>query len=64
MLYEFDILVNESENNQHKKNSGHKQYFCEAFCEALVSFFEKKLPTIDGIFTVKEDHISDKMSNI
>ena len=54
MLYEFDILVNESENIKNKKSGNHKHYFCEAFCEALVTFFEKKIPVLEAIFAARD----------
>ena len=64
MLYEFDILVNEAENSQNRKTGGHKQYFCEAFCGALIVFFEKKMTVLNRIFVSKEDHTSEKVKRM
>ena len=64
MMYEYDILVNESENINSKKSGSHKQYFCEAFCDALVAFFEKKIPTLEAVFTARDQFSRERMQKI
>ena len=64
MMYEYDILVNESENTSSKKSGNHKQYFCEAFCDALVAFFEKKIPILETVFTARDQGSRERMQKI
>ena len=64
MLYEFDVLVNKFEHEQQQKSGGRVNYFCEAFCGALISFFEKKLPLLDEAFHSDDVKTKEKLDKV
>ena len=64
MLYEFDILVNKYEHEQQSRVGSRSSYYCEAFCSALIAFFETKLPPLNEVFRSEDCTIREKLEQV
>ena len=63
LVYEFDILVNEAENELTRQQQSSKwlsrTYFLEAYFKALAAFFESRMPVLAEAFVAGEDNMDE-----